>query len=355
MSRVTIAEVAKAAGVSKATVSRVLSGNHKYLTPETRWRVEQAIKQLDYRPSTVARSLTSKRTNTVGVLVADISNPFYPDVFLGIEDGAVKHGYNVFLCNTNYDLARGKNYIQSLVDKRVDGVLIMTSSFSREWLVELERNNVPVIVLDWEVQSRGSNQSTIAVDFERGIHAAVEHLYGLGHRRFAHVGGPPLLQTSRDRRNAFLCALAEYGIDRTEVPVIDGNLRIDAGRHAVKELLTLPQWPTAVFAANDMMAIGMLLEARTKGIRIPDDLSVVGLDDIWLAAQSEPPLTTVALPRYEIGQLAMRLLFDLLDRPREDYIETVATVVRTSLVIRQSTGPAPISTTAHVVSSIPSL
>jgi LacI family transcriptional regulator len=341
MSRVTIAEVAKAAGVSKATVSRVLSGNHKYMRSATRRRVEQAIQKLDYRPSTIARSLTSKRTHTVGVLVADISNPFYPDVFHGIEDSALKQGYSVFLCNTNYDLARGRHYIQSLTDKRVDGVLIMTSSFSQEWLVELERNNVPVIVLDWEVQTRGRNLSTIAVDFQRGIRAAVDHLVQLGHRRFAHVGGPPQLQTSKDRCNAFLHALVSHGIDPASVPIINGNLRIDGGRRAVGELLNLAERPTALFAANDMTAIGVLLEARARGVAVPGDLSVIGLDDIWLAAQSEPPLTTVALPRYEIGQLAMRLLFDLLERPREEYIETVSTLVRTSLVIRGSTGPAP--------------
>lgn len=341
MSRVTIAEVAEKAGVSKATVSRVLSGNHKYLRAATRQRVEQAIAQLDYRPSTMARSLTSKRTNTVGVLVADISNPFYPDVFLGIEDRALQQGYSVYLCNTNYDLARGKKYIQSLVDKHVDGVLIMTSSFSPDWLVELERSSTPVIVLDWAVQTHGANVSTIAVDFQRGINAAVEHLVQLGHRRYVHVGGPPQLQTSQDRRAAFLSALSRHGIDPADVPVIDGNLRIDGGRQALPQVLALSKRPTALFAANDMTALGILFEARAQGLAIPHDLSVVGLDDIWLAAQSDPPLTTVALPRYEIGQLAMRLLFDLLERPREEYINAVATHVRTSLTIRSSTGPAP--------------
>jgi LacI family transcriptional regulator len=340
MPRTTIDEVAKAAGVSKATVSRVLSGNHKHLRASTRLRVEKAIQALNFRPSSVARSLTSKRTHTVGVLVADISNPFYPDVFHGIEDSALKQGYSVFLCNTNYDLARGKHYIQSLIDKRVDGVLIMTSSFSQEWLVELEHNNVPVILLDWEVQTRGQNLSTIAVDFQKGIQAAVEHLVQWGHRRFAHVGGPPHLQTSKDRRTAFLQAVAAQEIDPATVPVIDGNLRIDGGRQAMHKLLSLPELPTALFAANDLTALGILLETRACGIAVPEQLSVIGLDDIWLAAQSDPPLTTVALPRYEIGQLAMRLLFDLLEKPRADYIEVVSTLVRTSLVVRGSTGPA---------------
>lgn len=343
MARATIAEVAKAAGVSKATVSRVLSGNHKYLRADTRARVEQAIKELQYRPSSIARSLTSKRTHTVGVLVADISNPFYPDVFHGIEDSALIQNYNVFLCNTNYDLARGLTYIQSLIDKHVDGILIMTSNFSAEWLVELERSNVPVIVLDWEVQTRGNNVSAIGVDFQRGIQAAAEHLYTLGHRRFAHVGGPLHLQTSKDRRDAFLQTLASFGVDPAEVAIVGGNLRIDGGRQAMAQLLCAEQRPTAVFAANDMTAVGLLQEARVLGVKVPQELSIVGLDDIWLAAQTDPPLTTVALPRYEIGQLAMRMLFDLLNEPHADYIDAVYTRVRTSLVVRGSTGPAPLT------------
>lgn len=343
MARVTIADVARSAGVSKATVSRVLSGHHQYLKAATRERVEHAINELEYRPSSVARSLTSKRTHTVGVLVADIANPFYSDVFHGIEDSALSQSYNVFLCNTNYDLERGQTYIQSLIDKHVDGILIMTSSFSEAWLAELQRSGVPVIVLDWEMHMRSDTVSAIGVDFQRGIQAAVEHLVKLGHRRFAHVGGPPDLQTSKDRRNAFLQALKAAGIDPASVTVVDGNLRIDGGRRAAGLLLALSPRPTAIFAANDMTAVGVLREALALGIKVPEALSIVGLDDVWLAAETDPPLTTVALPRYEIGQLAMRMLFELLDKPNAEFINSVYTRVRTSLVIRQSTGPAPAS------------
>lgn len=342
MARSTIAEVARKAGVSKATVSRVLSGNYIYLRPETRQRVETAIEELSYRPSSIARSLTSKRTQTAGVMIADIGNPFYPDVLRGIEDAALKVGYNVFLCNTNYDLSRGMDYVHSLIDKRVDGVLIMTSAFSDGWLQELDANHVPVVILDWEVQTRGGNISTIGVDFRRGIQAAVEHLTSLGHRRFAHISGPLHLPTSGYRSEAFQQALGAFDIPSSQVAVVEGNLRIDGGRRALLALQSLPTRPTAVFAANDLTAIGLLQEARAQGISIPGELSVVGLDDIWLAAQAEPPLTTVALPRYEIGALAMRMLLDLLNQPGDHYIEGVYTRVRTSLVVRQSTGPAPV-------------
>ncbi len=341
MGRATIGEVARKAGVSKATVSRVLSGNYTYLRQETRRRVETAIEELAYRPSSVARSLTSKRTQTAGVMIADIGNPFYPDVLRGIEDIALTRRYNLFLCNTNYDMGRGMDYVHSLVDKRVDGVLIMTSGFAQEWLEELETNNVPVVILDWEVQARSGNVSAIGVDFRRGIQAAVEHLLALGHRRFAHVSGPAHLPTSGYRADAFRQSLAGCGISTDQILTVEGNLQQDGGRRALVQILAAGERPTALFAANDLTAYGVLQEARSQGISVPGDLSVVGLDDIWLAAQSEPALTTVALPRYEIGALAMRLLFDLLDKPGDHYIESVYTRVRTSLIVRQSTGPAP--------------
>ena len=230
MARATIAQVAKKAGVSKATVSRALSDKYAYLRPETRRHVEMAVEELAYRPSSIARSLTSKRTQTAGVMIADIGNPFYPDVLRGIEDTALKEGYNVFLCNTNYDLSRGMDYVHSLVNKRVDGVLIMTSGFAKEWLEELDSNNVPVVILDWEVQVRTGNVSAIGVDFHRGIQAAVEHLFALGHRRFAHVSGPSQLPTSGYRSEAFRQALAGFGIGDGELTVVEGNLRMDSSR-----------------------------------------------------------------------------------------------------------------------------
>jgi LacI family transcriptional regulator len=341
MSRTTIADVAKVAGVSKATVSRVLSGNYEYMKPATRKRVESAIEKLGYRPSSVARSLTSNRTHTTALLVSDVGNPFYADVIHGVEDKAFKENYDVFLCNTNYDLERGLAFIRSLIDKRVDGVLIMSSSMSDLWLAELSRSNVPAVVLDWEVKAGGANVSTIGVDYAVGIEAAVDHLVALGHRHFAHVSGPLELQTARDRRNAFWTALAKHGIPVEAAPVIEGTLRIEGGRAAVAQLLRMQPRPTAVFAANDLTALGIIAAARAHGLHVPQDLSVVGLDDVWLAEQTDPPLTTVSLPRYEIGQLAMQLLFDLLDESEKRPSTPVRRQVQTGFVARQSTAAAP--------------
>ncbi len=341
MPRTTIADVAKVAGVSKTTVSRVLSGNYEYMKPATRVRVEEAINKLGYRPSSVARSLTSKRTNTAAILVSDVGNPFYADVIHGVEDEAFKGSYDVFLCNTNYDMERGLAFIRSLIDKRVDGVMIMSSSMSDVWLAELSKNNVPAVVLDWEVKAASANVSTIGVDYTVGIQAAVDHLIELGHRHLAHVSGSLQLRTARERRNAFLNAVAKHGISVEAAPVFEGNLQIGGGRRAVAHLMSLSPRPTAVFAANDLTAIGVIDAARAHGLSVPEDLSVIGLDNIWLAEQMDPPLTTVGLPCYEIGQLAMQMLFDLLDEDSERPSVPVHREVETELVVRQTTAVVP--------------
>jgi LacI family transcriptional regulator len=328
----TIEDVAAAAGVSKATVSRVLSGTFTHIRPETRRRVEEAIASLNYRPSAVARSLTSHRTYTVGMLVSDVANPFYGDVIHGVEDEAISAGYNVLLANTNYNLDRGLALVRSLIDRRADGALIMSSSASDQWLEELARAGVPAVVLDWAGGGL-EGVSCIEVDFRPGIVAAAEHLLALGHKRLAHVAGPLVLKTSRDRRDVFLDALTAGGIEPDKVLIATGELTIEGGREAWALLREQPHSPSAIFCANDLMALGVLTAARSDGLRVPGDLSIIGFDDIWLAAQFDPPLSSVALPRYEIGGLAMRMLLELLAGA-----EPARRVVSTSLVLRKSTG-----------------
>jgi DNA-binding LacI/PurR family transcriptional regulator len=328
----TIDDVAAAAGVSKATVSRVLSGRFTHIRPETRQRVEAAIQSLGFRPSAVARSLSSRRTFTVGMLVSDVANPFYGDVIHGVEDQAISAGYNVLLANTNYDAVRGLGLIRSLVDRRADGVLVMSSNVSDDWLDELVISNTPAVVLDWAGR-RIPGVSTIEVDFSPGIEEAAGLLLSFGHKRFAHVAGPLKMKTSCDRRDAYLKGLAAGGVRAEDVLIAMGDLTIDGGRKAWQLLSEQRRAPTAVFCANDLMALGVLSAARSDGLRVPGDLSIVGLDDIWLASQFDPPLTTVALPKYEIGVLAMDMLLGLLSGQ-----EPERRVVSTSLVIRNSTG-----------------
>ena len=277
------------------------------------------------------RSLASHHTFTVGMLVSDVANPFYGDVIHGVEEEAIEAGYNVLLANTNYDPDRGLALVRSLIDRRADGALIMSSTVSDEWLQELARAAMPAVALDWAGRSL-AGISAIEVDFRPGIEAAAAHLLALGHTRIAHIAGPLNLKTSRDRRDAFFDALAAGGLATERVMIATGQLTIDGGREAWALLREEARAPTAVFCANDLMALGVLTVARSEGLRVPGDLSIIGLDDIWLAAQFDPPLSTVALPRREIGELAMRMLLRLLAGA-----EPERQVVETSLVLRQST------------------
>lgn len=337
MARSTISDVARMAGVSKSTVSRVLNGNLEYIRAETLAAVRTAIDTLGYRPSTAARSLTLKRTCTVGLLISDVGNPYYPEVIRAVEEIALANGYNVFLCNTNYDVARGEAFLRLLINQQVDGVLIMSSSMSDDWIRQLGDCQIPAVVLDWPFGAAAGRLGSIILDYEAGIRQAVEMLLSLGHHHFAHISGPLNLKTSQLRRDAFLGSLASCGVDPASVVVLEGNLRIDGGKRALATLAAMHPRPTAVFAANDLTAIGLIWAARGLGLHIPEDLSVVGLDDISLAAEVMPALSTVAMPRAQIGRAAMEMLLELIKLPPDGQVVFRSVTMETRLVVREST------------------
>lgn len=334
MNRVTIKDVATRAGVSKSTVSHVLNKT-RVVEEATRRKVLSAVEELGYRPSQVARSLISKRTKTAGLLISDVSNPFYPDVILGVEEVAFANDYSIFLCNTNYDLERGLNLVQSLVNKSVDGILFMSSSMSLQMVQEAVENRIHAVVLDWEENNLEGLVSTIIINFESGIQQAVRHLIELGHQQIAHISGPLSLWTAQVRKNAFLKALEQNGLDASQAIIIEGDLRIEGGRKAFEQLYQLNPRPSAVLAANDLMALGVLWAARNAGLDLPRDLAVVGLDDIDLASKVSPSLSTVALPRREIGKTAMLLLLEMIKEEKEATKSHLT--VDTTFVLRQST------------------
>ncbi len=338
MKRITINDVAQRAGVSKSTVSHVLN-NTRFVEDATRLKVLDAVEAMNYRPSSIARSLVKKQTSTVGLLISDVSNPFYHEVIHGVESVALEKGYDIFLCNTHYDLNQAMKFVQSLEDKLVDGVLCMTSSLSKEILMELSSNNIPMVVLDWNASEISDIAATISIDFSKGINETVRHLAELGHKHFAHVSGPLDFWTSRLRRDLFFNALSESGIDPRSALIVEGNLRINGGRQALEKIVSVDPRPTAVFAANDLMALGMVWAAKDYDLQIPQDLSIVGLDDIELSTQITPPLTTVSLPRYEIGSLAMQMLLQQIHnaQTQQDNIDQLNQIVETNLIIRQST------------------
>jgi LacI family transcriptional regulator len=338
MKRITISDVAQTSGVSKSTVSHVINQT-RFVEDDTRQRVLRAIQDLNYRPSSIARSLVSRRTGTAGLLISDVGNPFYPDVILGVEEVALANGYSIFLCNTGYDLNRGMKFIHSLIDRSVDGIMFMSSNMSIEMIAEVYQNAIQMVVLDWGSANVSEMAATITIDFNLGILEAVQHLVALGHQRIAFAGGPASMWTAKVRKQAFLDAVQFCRPAIQESILVEGDLRIEGGYQAFRELASLSPRPSAVIAANDLTALGILWAARNAGYRLPQDLSVIGLDDIELASRVAPALTTIALPRYEIGRLAMQNLLSLIREPLEPKNNQK---VATRLIVRDSTAPAPV-------------
>ena len=335
MKKATIQDVAHQAGVNKSTVSHVITGK-RFVADETRQRVMEAIAQLNYRPSRVARSLAVQQTFTAGLLISDVGNPFYHRIIRGVEDVALTNDYSVFLFNASYDLDRSIRYIRSMSDRRVDGVILMSSRMSNDLVNEALSLHMSVVVLDWE-GGPGENLGVISFDFENGIRQVVTHFIELGHTRFADISGDLDLWTARERRDLFLDILSESGIDPDGVPVVEGDFSIHCGRTALRQLWAQTPRLTAILTVNDMTAIGIIFEAQKMGLRIPEELSVVGVDDIALGQEIDPPLTTLSLHRYEIGCLAMNLLLDLIHKRKPDPSQPWQRLIQPDLVLRGST------------------
>ena len=328
-----IKDVAREAGVSTATVSHVIN-NTRFVSAETREKVRRAIERCHYYPNAHARSLASGRSRTIGLLISDISNPFFPELVKSIEEAAFERGYEVVLSNTNYDAERTSNYVRRLIERKVAGVALMTSELDTALIDELAQRQVCVVFLD--LGSAGECMSNLNVDYEKGIGEAVRHLVALGHRKIAYVGGPSHLSSAMKRLEAFRRELARYS---PEAPAIyEGNFQLEGGRRVARHMRSdRKELPTAVVAANDMMALGVMQECRTAGLVIPRDISIVGFDDIAFASLASPPLTTVCLPRRELGRKAVDALMMSIEHPEQQGIEIR---VPTYLIERGSTAPA---------------
>lgn len=329
----TIREVARAAGVSVATVSRVVNNASNHVRPDTRDRVLAAIGRLRYEPNLVARGLKKRVTRTVGLIIPDISNPFYPAIARGIEDVASRAGLGVLLCNTYEDLGKERAYLALLNTRMVDGLIFATVGANTAHLRMLRRRGVPAVLV--ARAPAGVGIDAVLVDNRRGARDATAHLIRLGHRDIAFIGGPDSLAVEVEREAGYREALAEAGISPNPRLRFNGGFRAEGGAAAVRALLERRERFSAIFAANDLMAIGAMEELRHRGRRIPHDVAVVGFDDITFASLVEPRLTTVAQPKYRMGCLAMERLLHLLGggdrRPRRLVLEP-------KLVVRDSCG-----------------
>jgi DNA-binding LacI/PurR family transcriptional regulator len=329
-----LSDVAREAGVSTATVSRVIN-EHSYVSPEIRDKVLRVVRRRNYYPNANARGLASGRSNLIGLVISDIANPFFPELVKGMETAAFEHGFEVILANTNYDPARMSSYVRRFIERGVRGVALMTSEFDQDLLKELARRSVSVVFLD--SGEPAPHVSNLAVEYETGIEEAVTHLAELGHRRVAYVGGPPRMRSSQRRLKAFRRSMRRH-LPAEAVSVYAGDFRTEGGREAARRLLSDPRRPTAVVVANDVMALGVIQECRQAGLSIPGDLSVIGFDDIAFAALTEPPLTTVSLPRHLLGSKAIEALLATINHPDRRGFEIP---IPTSLVVRQSTAKVP--------------
>jgi DNA-binding LacI/PurR family transcriptional regulator len=337
-----IRDVAKRAKVSIATVSRTIN-NPSAVDPQTAERVRKAVNELRYFPDSQARSLVSGRSRILGLIVSDITNPFFPELVKGFEDVAIHHGYEIMVSSTNYDSARMALCVRRLLERKVEGVAIMTSEMDQPLIDQLIRRKVPTVFLD--VGSVHAFISNIQVDYASGINQAVEHLLQLGHSRIGFISGPLGLKSACIRRTAFLECLARTGIlpvgtaiRKDEQLVTEGDHTIDGGLDAMSRLLESTKPPTAVLASNDLTAIGALRAVRRKGWRVPGDVSVIGFDDIHFAEFTEPPLTTVALSRRELAEKAINALLQHIE-PQDagKAAHGAEYTVTPVLVVRQST------------------
>ncbi|MGA3019469.1 MAG: LacI family DNA-binding transcriptional regulator [Bryobacteraceae bacterium] len=322
-----IKDVASRASVSIATVSHVLNGT-RGVRPETRQRVLSAIEDLGYTQNQSARNLAVGRSSVLGLLISDIRNPFFPEVTAAFQDQALMHNMDALVVNTNYDAHRTLNSVKRLIGLQVPAVAILTSQIDPGVMDMLAEEKIAAVYLDLGRVDRYI--SNILLDYEHGIAEGLRYLRTLGHQRIAYIGGPLHLHSAKRRKKAFMDSAAELGLDPDYA--IDADFTVKGGYFACSKLLN-GHAPTAIMAANDLTALGVLHRAYDGGLRIPDDLSVVGFDDILIAEFTQPALTTVAVPRTEIGKVAFQALWTMLSDPGAEGREFR---LGTHLVIRQS-------------------
>jgi len=331
--RPTMKDVAQLAGVSVQTVSVVVN-NKLVVSEETRDRVLSAIKQLGYRPYSVARSLRTGTTLSIALVVSDITNPFFATMASTVEDYARASGYSLILYNTHSDLAREKDYIQMAIQRGIDGLLFVATKDEMHGLAALEKANIPVVAID-RIPDDYTGPAVTLDNIKTGQLVA-EHLLNLQHVRFAHISGPLDLRLSRERMAGFREMIEARGLDPGPAIAGDDDWSCESGYRAMRELLQTNPLPTAVFAANDRMAIGAIRAITEIGLRIPQDISVVGVDDIELAAYQPTPLTTVRQSLVDIATLGIKILLDIL--AGEESIQT-RIVCEPHLIVRESTAP----------------
>jgi LacI family transcriptional regulator len=328
-----IHDVARRAQVSIATVSRVVNGIAT-VDPELAKRVWKAVDEVGYVPNTQARALVSGRSRILGLMVSEITNPFFPELVQEFDDLAVAEGYEVMIGSTNYDPARTELLIRRMIERKVDGVAVMTFGIEEELVEKLVKHGFPLVFVDAGPEQ--ANVHVLKVNYGEGIREAVRHLAGLGHRRIAFISGPLGMRTAATRRDAFGSAMAELGLTVAAAAVVEGKHTMESGKEAMEKLLKAPELPTAVICSNDLTAIGVLHALDETTLKVPGDISVVGFDDIHLAQFMLPPLTTVQMLCRDLATAAVEALRSGIEagHPKAAQREWP---IATRLVVRRST------------------
>jgi DNA-binding LacI/PurR family transcriptional regulator len=328
-----IKDIARLARVSHPTVSRALQ-NSPLVNAQTAAKIRKIADEAGYRASAVARGLVTRRTRTIGLVVTTVADPFASEVVCGIEQTANDHGYSVFLADSNADPVREKKVVQALAERRVDGIIVTSSRVGALYLPLLKEMMVPIVLVN--DQYPGAFVHSVMIANLDGMRAAAEHLIALGHRRIAYLGDQFGYQSDVERLAGYRAALDAAGVPPMPELVVHGDGKAEAAMTAMDKLLALDLPPTAVCCYNDMSALGAMRRIRMRGLRVPEDVSVAGFDDLFFASYTQPPLTTVRQPMRRMGQLAMENLFKLMSG--EESVEQIQ--VGAELIVRESTATA---------------
>lgn len=327
---VTIKDIAARAQVSYSTVSRALAG-HPDINHQTRERIKKYASELGYTPNALAKGLVTKSTKTLGLVLPDIANPFFTSVAQGIEDAAHRHGYQVFLCNTNWEQEREAAYLKRLYGNRVDGIVIAPASDVIEHIMDMN-SKVPVVFAAYKPKDYVC--SYVVTDNFKSAFIAVEYLIKLGHRRIAYIGGKKDDSTNIERFNGYVHALNEHGLEVCSDYVLNGHYTESSGYALTQKLLLSSNLPTAVLAGNDMIALGVLQAIDEFGLMVPKDISVIGIDDIAYAALQRIELTTIHQSKSQIGEMCVEILISMIQVPK--CRQAVYRVLEPSLVLRKT-------------------
>jgi DNA-binding LacI/PurR family transcriptional regulator len=327
---VTIYDIAKTAGVAKSTVANALTGKGK-VSEATRQRVLQCARDMGYRPNVLARHLSQRKTHTIALVLPTIANPFYPEIIEAIENIFRGYEYQTLFCNTHRDSALGRQQMERLLSRWVDGYIIMGGSMDIADIAPYFQQGIPIALCDWQENESPVGIPQVSVDFYRAGQLAAEHLLALGHRHIAVIFDEPK-QTLR--LQGFKSVLQAADIPLPPELIQRGDSTLESGCAAAKNLLARPEHPTAIFATTDWMALGAMEVILDEGLRVPQDISIIGLDDIVVSAHLRPPLTTIAVSKSQLAQEATELLIDQIERKKDP---SVSRLVEPYLVIRQST------------------